>query len=78
MLGPFICCKRKIFINPPGPGSTIWRIDKEGGNPPLQSSAEQTAINDFQNNPDEWSGPSQDGTYYKEAEFCSNRFNGWL
>lgn len=78
MLGPFICCKRNIIINPPGPDSAMWHINKEGGDPPLQSSAEQTAINDFKNNPDGWEGPRQDGSYTKSAEFCGSRFNGWI
>jgi hypothetical protein len=82
-LGPFICCKRRIYVGPPGPGSEFWDVAKGGGNPPLSSHAAQTAINDFKNNPDKWSGPvppgqNPGGSFYREAEFCGSYFNGWL
>lgn len=89
-LGPFICCKRNILIDPPGPHSSIWGVNggpdsKYGG---LTSSQSQNAINDYKNNPDKWTpaNPPNDPNrpvgpwteWKREAEFCGGRFNGWL
>jgi hypothetical protein len=88
-LGPFICCKRKVVVNPPGAGSSTWKV---GGGPDSKyggqsQSQRENAVDDFKNNPDKWKpyqphdpdrpvGPWTE--WYREGEFCFGRFNGWI
>lgn len=84
MLGPFICCKRTITVDPPGEGSNRWGVNG-GPDEGLSQSQMEQAVNNFINNPDEWTPadnpPSPVGpwtVWKRDAEFCGDKFNGWL